>query len=293
VAEKAPPGRRAEAIAFYGSGGFVAQALSPYLCEWLLSVLPFDPVNRFRAIFALSALLTGLALALSFSLSPDQPHHEQHLAPDPWYRVLQSPTMIYLVLPSIVFGAGYSSIFNFITDFTQVKNLGSPSHFFISYSVTVIALRLSTGRFLDRLDRRWIVVAALGIITVGLYYASLCAGSEGLALVGILTGTGHGYIFPSLSTLTYDSSPARNRGTSMSLYMLGFDLSNMIASPILGHVAQTRDYFTMYRISSLVVLAGMLLYATGWRYHAPSALRRAAGRAKRRDEFIKDNGALR
>jgi len=292
VAEKAPEGRLSECISVYGASGFIALALSPYLCEWLLEVLPVEPLNRYRILFILAALFSGVALAAALGLSEDELHGEKHLDPDPWYRVVRSPTMIYLVIPSVVFGIGYSSIFNFIADFTQIQDLGSPSNFFISYSVTVIVLRLTTGHLLDSVDRRFVVLGALVIITAGLFYASMCSGTTGLVIVGILTGTGHGYIFPSLSSLTYDSSPPRNRGTSMSLYMLGFDLSMMVTSPVLGRIAQAWDYFTMYRVSSFLLLAGGLVYLTGWRYHGPAALRWSARRAGERDELSKAAGAL-
>jgi len=293
VAEKAPEGRRAEAIALYGAWGFIALAISPYLCELLLEVLPFEPVNRYRLLFAISAFFALLALLQSLTLSEDEHHPEKHLNPDPWHRVIRSPTMIYLVIPSIVFGTAHASIFSFVTDFTEVQKLGSPSSFFVSYSVTIIFLRLTTGRLLDRIDRRLAVTASLAIISIGLFYASISTGSTDLILVGILTGTGHGYIFPSLSTLTYDSSQARNRGTSMALYMLGFDLSTMGMSPVLGRIAQNWNYAAMYRIASLFLLLGMLVYISGWRYHTPRAIRRSARRVHPEDEFIKNTGLLR
>ena len=293
VAEKAPDGRRAEAIALYGAWGFIALAISPYLCELLLEVLPFEPVNRYRFLFAISALFALLASLQSLTLSEDAHHSEKHLNPDPWHKVIRSPTMIYLVIPSIVFGAAHSSIFSFVTDFTEVQKLGSPSSFFVSYSVTIIFLRLTTGRLLDRIDRRLAVTASLAIISIGLFYASISTGSADLILVGILTGTGHGYIFPSLSTLTYDSSQARNRGTSMALYMLGFDLSTMGMSPVLGRIAQNWNYAAMYRVASLFLLLGMLVYISGWRYHTPRAIRRSASRVHPEDEFVKNTGLLR
>ncbi|MEA1996640.1 MAG: MFS transporter [Gemmatimonadota bacterium] len=292
VAEKAPDERRAEAIAIYGAGGFMALAISPYLCECLLEVLPLEPVNRFRFLFILAAVSCVLALVLSLRLSEDEPHEEQHLPPDPWHRVLRSPTMLYVVIPSLVFGAGHTSMFSFITDFTQVEGLGSPSSFFVSYSITVIALRVTTGRLLDRIDRRLAVTASLGAIAAGLFYASFSSGWADLVVVGILTGAGHGYIFPSLSTLTYESSQARNRGTSMALYMLGFDLSMMFVSPLLGSFAQMQDYFAMFRLTGVFLVVGLLLYLTGWRFHAPAAVLRSARGPDDAERFYKNAGAL-
>lgn len=291
VAEMAPAGRRAEAVAIYGAGGFIAQAISPYLCEWLLRVLPLAMSLRYRALFLLAAVACFAAFLMSLGLSPDRPHQERHLQPDAWTRVIRTRTMLYLVVPSLVFGLGYTAMFSFITDFTQQAGLGSPSAFFVAYSLTVIALRVGTGPLLDRVDRRMVVAGALAMIALGLFQASRAAGTLDLVLVGILTGTGHGYIFPSLSTLTYDSSPPRNRGTSMALYMLGYDLSITAMSPVLGHLAELRGYFMMYRVSAVLLAAGTLVYLTGWRYHAPAALERSANGGRK--EFIPEPGALR
>ncbi len=276
VAEKAPEGRRSEAIALYGAAGFVAQAISPWMCEQLLEVLPFEMITRFRIVFALAGVFTLVALVFSLLMEHDDHHEEKHLDPDPWHQVIRSPTMLYILIPSVAFGIGYTSIFSFITDFTELHSLGPTSYFFISYSLTVVILRLTTGKMLDRLDRRMITTASLLIIVAGLLLASSPGGVASLVLVGVLTGTGHSYIFPALSTLTFDSSPARNRGTSMALYMLGFDVSTMAMSPLLGQVAKHWDYFAMFRVAAWMLLAGALIYLTGWRYHSTQAISRSA-----------------
>ena len=290
VAERAPSKRRAEAIAIYGAGGFVAQAISPYLCEWMLESLPIEPLNRYKVLFALAGVLSAAALAVSLSMRRDRLHPGKHRVSDPWHRVMRKPAMIFLMLPSLAFGAGYTAMFSFVADFTQIHEVGAASNFFVSYSVTIIILRFCTGRVLDIIDRRIGVIASLMIMGAGLFYASFCSTRLDLIAVGILTGTGHCYIFPTLSTLTYDSAAPRNRGISMALYMFGFDLSNMLVSPLFGEIAERWDYFIMYRVAALFLFAGVLAYAAGLRYHAPAALKRLADEI---DRFEKNEGAVR
>jgi len=290
VVEKAPAGRRAEAIAIFGAGGFVAQAISPYLCEWVLASLPVEPLNRFKVLFGLAGLIAAAALAISPGMGNDRSLPAEQRDPDPWHKVLRKPTMLFLILPSLAFGAGFTAMFSFVADFTQVHEIGAPSNFFVSYSVTISLLRLFTGRILDIIDRRIGVICSLLLMGAGLYYASFCSSRLDLIVVGILTGSGHCYIFPTLSTLTYDSSEPRNRGISMALYMLGFDLSNMLASPLLGEIAERWGYFMMYRVAAVFLFLGLLAYAAGLRHHTPAALERAADD---RDRFTKDDGAVR
>lgn len=290
MAEKAPPARRAEAVAIYGASGFIAQAISPYACEWLLENLPLEPVNRFKVLFVLAGVLALLALVVSLGMETDQHRPEEHKIPDPWPKVIRQPRMVFLIIPSLAFGAGYAAMFNFVADFTEIQHLGPPSNFFVSYSITIIVLRIATGRLLDVIDRRLGVIVSLTIMGVGLVYASFCTGPADLVVVGILTGTGHCYIFPTLSTLTYDSSLPRNRGTSMALYMLGFDMSNMLVSPLLGRLAEHWDYFIMYRVAAGFLLVGVVAYAVGFHHHAPDRLR---AHTAKDDPFIKNPGVMR
>ena len=290
VVEKAPSHRRSESIAIYGAGGFVAQAISPYFCEWMLENLPVEPLNRYKILFGLAGFISALALAVSLNMREDRSRLEEHRIPDPWHKVLRKPAMIFLMLPSLAFGAGYTAMFSFVTDFTQVHAIAAPSNFFVSYSLTICILRLFTGRFLDIMDRRIGVIASLLMMGTGLVYASFCSTRLDLILVGILTGTGHCYIFPTLSTLTYDSAEPRNRGISMALYMLGFDLSNMLVSPLLGEIAERWDYFIMYRVAAVFLFVGFLAYAAGLHHHSPSALKPSADEP---DRFAKNAGAVR
>ena len=290
VVENAPSHRRAESIAIYGAGGFVAQAISPYLCEWALENLPVEPINRYKILFGLAGFISALALAASLKMGKDRSRPDEHRTPDPWHKVLRKPTMIFLLLPSLAFGAGYTAMFSFVADFTQIHAIAAPSNFFVSYSVTICILRIFTGRLLDIMDRRIGVIASLLMMGTGLVYASFCSTRLDLIAVGILTGTGHCYIFPTLSTLTYDSAEPRNRGISMALYMLGFDLGNMLVSPLLGEIAERWDYFIMYRVAALFLFLGLVAYAAGLHHHAPSVLKPPVDEP---DRFAKNAGAVR
>ena len=278
-ADLAPPDRRAEALAIFGAAGFIATAVFPYFCERLLLVLPFSEMINFRILFGGATLLClgSTAITANVGLSSRKRPSKEKRDPDHWFRVFKKPAMLFLFLPSFAFGAGYTAITSFVTDFTSVCNLGPTSNYFLSYSVVIIILRVTTGRLLDRIDRRYGVVFALVAMTVGLYYASISRDSFDLIVMGMLTGLGHCYIFPSLSTMTYDSSEPHNRGTSMALYMMGFDTSLLIFTPLLGRVAQHWDYFAMYRIAAAAVFSGLIVYLFGLRHHSPEAIADSAG----------------
>ena len=49
----------------------------------------------------------------------------------------------------------------------------------------------------------------------------------------------------------------------------------------------------MYKLASLLLASGMLVYLTGWRYHAPLAIRRSSLGQHPTEEYIKNPGAIR
>ena len=273
-ADLAPPDRRAEALAIFGAAGFIATAVFPYFCEQLLIIFPYSEITNFRILFGIATMLCigSTIIATNVGLSSRKRPCKEKTTPDHWFRVFKKPAMLFLFLPSLAFGAGYTAITSFVTDFTSVCNLGPTSSYFLSYSVVIIVLRVTTGKLLDRIDRRYGVVFALVAMTIGLYYASISRDSFDLIVMGLLTGLGHCYIFPSLSTMTYDSSEPHNRGTSMALYMMGFDTSLVLFTPLLGRVAQHWDYFAMYRVAAASVFLGLIVYLFGLRHHSPEAI---------------------
>jgi EmrB/QacA subfamily drug resistance transporter len=88
-----------------------------------------------------------------------------------------------------------------------------------SYTLALAALVLTAGVLADRLGRRRVFAAGLGIFTVASLLAGLAPDPTFLNLVRALQGVGGAIMFAvSLALIAQEFSPGRDRGTAMGVY---------------------------------------------------------------------------
>jgi predicted MFS family arabinose efflux permease len=61
-----------------------------------------------------------------------------------------------------------------------------------------------------------------------------------------MCGAGHGYAFPVLNALSVEQVSPAYRGRAISWLTAMFDLGNTVANPVLGAVAESAGYRTMF-----------------------------------------------
>ena len=81
-----------------------------------------------------------------------------------------------------------------------------------------------------------------------------------------LTGLVFAMSFPVLSTYFNDRIPSASRATVLSIYQLTFSLFVAFFEPILGWLADTRDFPTAYLVAAIILAVGTpVLYIFWWR----------------------------
>lgn len=113
-----------------------------------------------------------------------------------------------------------------------VETGARPEWFFLTYTITMILIRLFGGHLLDTLPRyRVVPICALTLVCclLGLAWAPrslffLCACFYGISL---------GLLYPLLAATVYDRSTPETRSINSNVMMLTFDASGMIG-PLLG-----------------------------------------------------------
>lgn len=261
-----PIARRTEGIAMFGVFGMLTNGLSPALGAWLIAGPGFD------AYFLTAMGLAALSLLLSALLPetvPPRPagHHAHHRAAPLSMRPLLFPLVI-----TFVFGVAINSIFTFLAPFAQSTGRGSVGSFFLAYSFAAVAVRVLGGRLPDRIGPRRVLIPALVVMAVGVLWVGHVDQRTALIAVGAVCGAGHGYAFPILNVLTMERVEAVHRGRAVSWFTAMFDLGVTIANPILGAVADTAGYVTMYTLAGTALIGAAL--AVSWK---------AAADGRRRD----------
>ena len=81
-----------------------------------------------------------------------------------------------------------------------------------------------------------------------------------------LTGVVFAMSFPVLSTYFNDRIPSVSRATVLSIYQLTFSLFVVFFEPVLGWLADTRDFATAYMVAAIILAVGApVLYIIWWR----------------------------
>ena len=81
-----------------------------------------------------------------------------------------------------------------------------------------------------------------------------------------LTGLVFAMSFPVLSTYFNDRIPSASRATVLSIYQLTFSLFVVFFEPVLGWLADTRDFPTAYLAAAVIIAVGApVLYIFWWR----------------------------
>src|SRR3989337_3335585 len=100
---------------------------------------------------------------------------------------------------SFLFGTAYGSIFTFLPVFLLIRKVSTIGVFVVVYALTVVGTRTLGRKLSDRLPRERLSLLSLLLLGIGILSIPFIGGHWGLALVAAVSGTGHGFLFPSLS----------------------------------------------------------------------------------------------
>ena len=254
AADWVPERKRTQGLSLFGVSGMLPIALAGVLGDVILNRWDFDVFFLTAAGFALASLVQSVAL-----------HDAPHLAEQPAARgFVQSITGIHL-LPlwwiTFVFSFVLTAYFTFLKTFVNETGIGSVGLFFAFYAGTAIVLRLTLGWVPDRMGPKRSLGPAMLFLAAGLVVLSSATTATGVAVAGVLCGTGHGYTFPILYALTVTRARVAERGAAMAVYTGLFDAGTLVGGPALGVLIRWFSYDTMFLAAAAFVIIGLGLFA--------------------------------
>lgn len=260
VTDLAPPERRASAIAKFSLflyGGFAA---GPALAEWIIRHHGFTPVW-------LTAAALGATGALLVSVVPESGDHavaaRAELGP-----ARRRPLHPAAVLPGLVLmttGMGYASVTGFSSLYARHVGLESSGALYAVFAVTVIGLRLVSGRLADSVGRVQIALPGLLLCAAGLGTLSLLQRPV-TAYVGVASfGAGFALIFPALMAFTVDRVPDHERGEALGSFTAFMDIGQGGGAYLIGAIADRAGFGAAYALPAVLCLGGAILLRRGTR----------------------------
>jgi len=253
VADILPEQRLNEGIGMFGATGLIALAAGPFVAEIVIKGAGFDTFFLTSALLGLVGFILQLFLPESFSGGGEE-------SKESFFSILQKERIITVALLAFLFGFGLAASGGFVAPLVEEKGLGFASLYYISYSGAAVITRLLGGRVADRMGEEAIIPYALILTGTGLLMLTFLLGDMVLVTSGLLSGCGHGLLFPCLNAFIIRDEPAAIRGKITGIFTGGIDGGSFVGSIILGYVGQAIGFGGLFFVAGIALFSGLVIY---------------------------------
>ncbi|MFZ0446976.1 MAG: MFS transporter [Bacillus sp. (in: firmicutes)] len=260
VASIIPNGRKGEGMGYYGLMLNISMALGPFV--GLLAITQWGS----SVMFIVSAVSVVLGTITGFLIS--LPKEEIKVATEKTvkHKGLKMKDLIELsALPislvSFFFALVYASIVSFVSVYAKELQLTEiASYFFIVYVIALLISRPFTGKWFDQYGANIIMIPSIISFALGMFLLSQAEGAFLFLLSAAFIGLGWGTIFPTAQTIAIQVAPPERKSVATATFLSTMDSGIGIGSVIVGIVGAQLGYSSLYFYSSIMVLAGLVVY---------------------------------
>ncbi|MGO9454101.1 MAG: MFS transporter [Candidatus Binataceae bacterium] len=254
-----PKGREGRAMATFSLCGMGPAAFAPYCGEVLIRKFGFGAF--LVAIFAVTAA-AAIAAAMLPSDAPSHGASRAKAGPAEGYaRLVFDSRLMPLWVVTLLFSLSISPRLSFVAPFAYERGITQVGTYFAIYAVIGMAVRIFTGRLMDRFGLERTLAPSMAVLAVGMGLIALTGHFAMLDIAGAVGGLGHGYLYPALSALVIARTDVAAMGRSASIYQSLYDVGTMVGPYALGAIAGVAGYGPMFVIAGALSLAGALYFA--------------------------------
>lgn len=256
----APEERRAEYISRFSLFLYAGFAAGPALGEALIESRGYAWAWGAAASAALAA---GIVAA---TLTETAPTHAGGGNGDDDHERRSNGTRRRWIHPAAIgpgvvlltIAVGYTAISSFAPLYARSIGMSSSGGLYVTFALTILAVRLVSGRLADRFGRAAVALPGLVSAAAGMLLLAVVAVPIA-AYVGVAAfGAGHALIFPALMALTVDRVSERERGEALGSFTACFDLGAAGGGYIVGFVADHAGYTAAWTTPALLCVLGIV-----------------------------------
>ena len=256
VADLAPPLRRAEAMGVYGVAVNVSSAMGPLLGATI----------AIGAGFNTAFLVAGITAVVGLAFTSRLPEPPRAAAPAGGTRfTLISRDALFPASIALCLFPPIGVVLSYIAVFANAEGLGNPGLFFLPYSLTLIVVRVLSGRLSDRYGRLTVLLPAVMAFIAALIVIALAHHVLVLLLGALLLGCGFGIAHPTILAMAVDRAPQGRQGASMSTLIGAFDLGIGGGSALAGLAVAFAGLRGVFLLATIAPLLGALLLIVAMR----------------------------
>ena len=260
VASIIPNGRKGEGMGYYGLMMNISMALGPFV--GLLAITQWGSSVMFivSAVSVVIGTITGFLISLpkgEIKVATEKPVKHKGLK----MKDLIEMSALPISLVSFFFALVYASIVSFVSVYAKELQLTEiASYFFIVYVIALLISRPFTGKWFDQYGANVIMIPSIISFALGMFLLSQAEGAFLFLLSAAFIGLGWGTIFPSAQTIAIQVAPPERKSVATATFLSTMDSGIGIGSVIVGIVGAQLGYSSLYFYSSIMVLAGLVVY---------------------------------
>ncbi len=253
IADIIPRGRLNEGLGMFGVTGLTGLAIGPLVAEIIIRDFGFS------MFFITSCALAGLGLVVHLPLPETYVNETTERGPS-FFSVLQDRKIFTVALLAFLFGFGLAASGSFVSPFAEQQHLAFISLYYVSYSSAAVVTRLFGGRLADRIGEERVIPFALVLTGAGLMLMILLGGGWVLILSGLMSGCGHGFLFPCLNSLAVRNEPVGIRGKITGVFTGALDAGAFSGSVILGYIGELAGFRALFFAAGLALFTGHAVF---------------------------------
>ena len=288
VVDFAPRLQRATLIGHMNLVVPLGMGLGPALGGFLANSTSYQLLFTFAASCGFLSLIFASKLQKKPELSGNL--QQNTLPPQSLRSFRQLAQDSALIIPAIILlmiGLVFGSIVTFLPLYVRDLQLDFNVGFF--YSMTAISsftVRLFIGQFADRYGRGLAISSSLVCYFVSMALLAIANSPNTLLLSALIEGLAGGIAIPMILALISDRSYRKEQGKVYALCLGGFDLGMAFAGPVLGKLAQTLTYSSLFFVTTILSAIALIIFMTCSSKSLSHSLRFALGREA--DLYAKD-----
>ena len=252
AADLASGPRLNEGLGIFGLMPMVGIAIGPIAGEMIVDRYGLDGMFITAALFFFSGCIMISQVKDRFARSSRGVRGD-------FFRALRFPVVWRMASICLYFGFAFAAHGGFVTPFAKSMDL-SISWYFGFYSAAAVLSRLFVGRLAGRFGEMRIIPVALVFSGLGFISLTQVGSAQGLMGAGLVSGLGHGLLFPCLIALTIRPVAVADRGKVTGVITGGVDLGLFIGSMVMGQLGDYFGFQSIFLAASLIMFVGLISF---------------------------------
>lgn len=248
--ELPPPRHRTRVFATFSVSVFIGFAIGPIVGEMVLQGRGFTAAYATAAGFAVVAAVAGLAV-------PET--RPSDVRPPAGLRDLLHPVAARVGTVNLLVFTAFVGFNAFIQPYSEEFGLDQARWLLLTFSGTVLVLRLLGSTVIDRVDRRLLATLAHSTLAVGALLLATAGGVAQLYVGAFVIAVGMAWNVPLLILIAVDSADDADRSKVVATVTTFSDTANSGGAFVLGAVADAIEFEGMYVVVAVTALMAVVL----------------------------------